>query len=37
MYWLLLLALMLLIPALVGLLTWRDLRPDAPADDAAGD
>lgn len=34
MYWMFLLALMLLIPALVGLLAWRELRAAAPTDDA---
>ena len=36
MYWLFLLALMLLIPALVGLQTWREVRRVASADDPAG-
>lgn len=37
MYWLLLLALMLLIPALVGVQTWRETQRIAPADDPAGE
>jgi hypothetical protein len=33
MYWLLLLALMLLIPALVGVQTWNETQGGAPNDD----
>lgn len=36
MYWMLLLALMLLIPTLTAVQTWRELRHAGSADDAAG-
>lgn len=36
MYWLLMLALMLLIPTLAGYQTWRELRRTASGDDATG-
>lgn len=35
MYWLILLALMLLIPAFVAVQTWRETQSSNPADDAA--
>jgi hypothetical protein len=34
MYWLILLALMLLLPTLVGVQTWREVRDTTPRDDS---